>query len=75
MQTSMKIIDPKQKQTKINYNKNKYTGKYETDEQHYYYLHGYLSIPFGVKRTSERVHTQILNHKKQLEKQGKIFPI
>lgn len=71
----MKITDPKTKETKINYNKNKYTGKYETDEQHYYYLHGYLTLPFGVKRTSERVHTQIVNHKKQLEKKHKKFPI
>lgn len=35
-----KIVDPKNK-----YNRNKYNGKLETDEQHYYYLNGYCIIP------------------------------
>lgn len=40
MTNELKIIDPKEK-----YNINKVTGKYETDEQHYYYVNGYCSLP------------------------------
>ena len=40
MEDGIKIID-----SKIKYNKNKDTGKFETDEQHYYYVNGYCSLP------------------------------
>lgn len=48
VQTISTITDLKSKyqEPKHKYNKNKETGKLETDEQHYYFVNGYCSIPF-----------------------------
>lgn len=56
------------------YNVNKNTGKFETDEQHYYYLYGYCMLPFGAKRTARAVRNEIINNKKELEASGLEFP-
>ena len=56
------------------YNVNKNTGKFETDEQHYYYVYGYCMLPFGAKRTARAVRNEIINNKKELEASGLEFP-